>query len=267
VRAGVAIRRCWSARRNKRRPASADPRSLRRVREAIDRWPLERIEQHSGELPGFVGEELRAFTTCGDFEHGFVLAACRRCGEQLRVPFSCKGRGFCPSCLGRRMSEGDALLVDRLLPRCGYRQWVLSFAGNLAVWLGDDGPLLAGVSRCFARAVMSSNHHNLRARIRHDQGQPLPDAPIQVPLFDADGIRPSRAPTSLPPAPASRARIGWAKLLARVFAIDVTVCRRCGGSLRVLAAITDADEIDPHPPRCSAAAPQSHVDQLSSFAE
>ncbi len=63
-----------------------------------------------------------------------------------------------------------------------------------------------------------------------------------MPLFDSDGIRPSGAPTSLPP-PASRARIGWAKLLARVFSIDVTVCRRCGGKLRVLAAITDADEI------------------------
>ena len=96
-----------------------------------------------------------------------------------------------------------------------------------------------------------SNHHDLRARIRPDQGQPLPDAPTHVPLFDTDGIRPSGALTSLPPTPASRARIGWAKLVARVF----------------IAAITDADDIARifhgarPPPR------QSHVDQLCFFAE
>jgi hypothetical protein len=39
------------------------------------------------------------------------------------------------------------------------------------------------------------------------------------------------------------ARPSWARLLARVFSIDITVCRRCGGKLRVIAAITDADEI------------------------
>jgi len=31
--------------------------------------------------------------------------------------------------------------------------------------------------------------------------------------------------------------------LARVFANGVTVCRRCGGALRIVAAVTDADEI------------------------
>jgi hypothetical protein len=65
-------------------------------------------------------------------------------------------------------------------------------------------------------------------------------------LFDATNLRPWQASASqsgnpVPPA-SSSARIGWAKLLATVFAIDVTVCRRCGGALRI-AAITDADEI------------------------
>jgi hypothetical protein len=426
---------------------------------------LERIEQEGGSLPKFVADELEAFVTCGDFEHGFLITACRRCGEQLRVPFSCKGRGFCPSCMGRRMSEGAALLVDRLLPRCGYRQWVLSFGGQVAVRLGYDTALLARVSRCFARAVMGSlrrrtaqhhgsatasglhpgmlvvvqrfrydlglfvhlhalatdgafvesgsesehehegdvtvrwlaapaatehdlaevlstvhrrlgridddddvdpalvgcaqlsldgparvavpsaprplevsafgmslhaasvidgrdrkrlermlrymlrppfahdavralpdgrvrlvfkaptragathvdlspdrflarlvglvppprqhqvryfgvfsNHHALRSRIRVAPSPSCASAldPTQVPLFDATGHGPWQASASHSgthaPAP-TRARIGWAKLLARVFAIDVSLCRRCGGAMRVVAAITDADEI------------------------
>ena len=38
------------------------------------------------------------------------------------VAFSCRGRGFCPSCGGRRMSELAAHLVDRVLPAVPIRQ-------------------------------------------------------------------------------------------------------------------------------------------------
>ncbi len=33
------------------------------------------------------------------------------------VAFSCKRRGFCPSCGARRMVDGAALLVDEVLPK------------------------------------------------------------------------------------------------------------------------------------------------------
>lgn len=68
----------------------------------------------------------------------FVRTVCRQCKDELRVPYSCKSRGICPSCMGRRMAEGAALLVDHVLPAVGYRQWVLSFQGPMAVRLGYD---------------------------------------------------------------------------------------------------------------------------------
>ena len=34
-------------------------------------------------------------------------------------------------------------------------------------------------------------------------------------------------------------RIGWASLLARVFAIDVAVCSKCGGRLKIVEVVTD----------------------------
>ena len=86
---------------------------------------LARLEESGHSLPEFVKRELAEFAGCGDFERGFVQTVCRQCGEELRVPFSCKNRGFCPSCMGRRMAEGAALLVDHVLPAVGYRQWVL----------------------------------------------------------------------------------------------------------------------------------------------
>ena len=56
--------------------------------------------------------------------------------------------------MGRRMAEGAALLVDHVLPAVGYRQWVLSFPGPLAVRLGYDAKLLAALAERLARAVM-----------------------------------------------------------------------------------------------------------------
>ncbi len=90
-------------------------------------------------------DELEAFITCGDFEHGFLVAQCRRCGDSLRVPFACKSRGICPSCMGRRMAETAALLVEHRLPDVPWRQWVLSFEGPMAVRLGYDRRLLGRV--------------------------------------------------------------------------------------------------------------------------
>lgn len=37
--------------------------------------------------------------------------------------------------------------------------------------------------------------------------------------------------------------IRWARLVNRVFAIDITTCPHCGGSLKIIAAITDAPVI------------------------
>ena len=125
---------------------------------------VQRVEQAGGSLPSFVTGELSAFVTCGDFRHGFVLARCRHCAEELRVPFSCKGRGVCPSCIGRRMAEGAALMVDHRLPAVPYRQWVLSFEGSMAVRLGYDSNLLRRVCQRFAHRIMAAlRRHTKRA--------------------------------------------------------------------------------------------------------
>lgn len=52
---------------------------------------------------------------------------CTGCHHEQLVAFSCKRRGFCPSCGARRMAESAALLVDEVLPHAPMRQWVLSF--------------------------------------------------------------------------------------------------------------------------------------------
>ena len=77
-------------------------------------------------LPQFVEREFREFLTCGVFEHGVARFRCEGCAREHLVPFSCKGRAWCPSCGGRRMTERAAHLVDAVLPWVPVRQWVLT---------------------------------------------------------------------------------------------------------------------------------------------
>ena len=51
---------------------------------------------------------------------------------------SCKGRGFCPRCLGRRMTEGARDLVTRVLPHVRVRLWTFSLPFSLRVRLAFD---------------------------------------------------------------------------------------------------------------------------------
>jgi hypothetical protein len=120
-----------------------------------------------------VKAELEGFAECGDFEKGFVRTACRKCGDELLVPFACKGRGCCPSCMGRRMAEGAALFVDHVLPAVGYRQWVLSLPGRTAVRLGYDQALLAKVAEALARAVMQDMRWSVKERHGLGSVEPL----------------------------------------------------------------------------------------------
>jgi hypothetical protein len=74
-------------------------------------------------LPAFVVAEVEAFLRCGILSQGLILAKCRDCGWCRPVAFSCRRRGFCPSCIGRRMCDFATQLVDRVIPRVPVRQW------------------------------------------------------------------------------------------------------------------------------------------------
>ncbi len=115
-------------------------------------------------LPQFVEQEFRQFLTCGVLAHGFARLRCDTCALERLVPFSCKGRGFCPSCGGRRMTERAADLVDRVLPRVPVRQWVLSLPHRLRYLLAWDHGLCRAVLLVFIRALLDLYHRQARQR-------------------------------------------------------------------------------------------------------
>jgi hypothetical protein len=110
-------------------------------------------ETYEAPLPKYVEDEFRGYLRCGDFARGFVHTQCTSCGDSLLVAFSCKRRGACPSCAGRRMAGAAAHLVDAVLPQTPMRQYVLSFPYELSGLAATRAEVLTYLSRVFWEAV------------------------------------------------------------------------------------------------------------------
>ena len=112
------------------------------------------VEAQTGaSLPEFVKEEFDAFLECGILAHGFLRLRCAECAHEKRVAFSCKRRGFCPSCGARRMTETAAHLVDHVIPRVPVRQWVVSFPIPLRMLFAAHPQRLTPVLQVIHRVI------------------------------------------------------------------------------------------------------------------
>ena len=107
------------------------------------------------ELPAFVRREFSEYLKCGRLEHGFLRVRCNDCHAEKLVAFSCKRRGFCPSCGARRMVDTGALLADEVLPRQPVRQWVLSVPFALRFLFAREPEVMGSVLRIVIRAISS----------------------------------------------------------------------------------------------------------------
>ncbi|MBI92615.1 MAG: hypothetical protein CME05_05305 [Gemmatimonadaceae bacterium] len=113
---------------------------------------LAQLQATDRQLPRHVAQEMRAYLECGILAHGFLRVRCEDCGESWIVAFSCKKRGFCPSCMGRRMAVTAARLTKEVLPLVPVRQWVLSSV-EIRYRLAWDGALVSAVLAVFLRVV------------------------------------------------------------------------------------------------------------------
>lgn len=113
-------------------------------------------------LPAFVRREFDKYLACGILSEGFIRLKCSDCNESMVVGYSCKCRGFCPSCAARRMSERSIHLIESVLPWVQVRQWVLSVPFELRYWMAADNTLLKKVNRIVIQEI--DNYVRKRAR-------------------------------------------------------------------------------------------------------
>ena len=120
----------------------------------------------SGVTQRVVVKEFEEYLGCGQLERGCLHLVCRDCGYSDLVAFSCKKRGFCPSCVGRRMADMAVHLEERVLPRVRIRHWICSLPWGLRALLGYDRKLCAEVVSAF----MAEVDRSLRWRAKRELG-------------------------------------------------------------------------------------------------
>ena len=105
------------------------------------------------DLPQFVKDEFDATLECSILAHGFLRLRCGACGYDKLVAFSCKRRGFCPSCRARRMARTAAHLADRVIPHVPVRQWMLALPIPLRLLLAAQPKMVTLKLQVVRRAV------------------------------------------------------------------------------------------------------------------
>lgn len=124
-----------------------------------------RCRPESGVLPRYVERELAAYLRSGILAQGFARVRCQTCRDEIVVAFSCERRGIRPSCTARRMADTAAHLVDRVLPREPYRQWVFTVLKPLRLVLARDPASTNRIGGLVVRAIGA-----WQSRVAHKRG-------------------------------------------------------------------------------------------------
>ena len=103
------------------------------------------LEAQGQNLPRYIQQAFEGLLQSGRLEYGFLRVRCDDCHHERLVAFSCKRRGFCPSCGARRMAESAALLIDEVFPKVPIRQWVLSVPFQLRFLLARHPEMMGQV--------------------------------------------------------------------------------------------------------------------------
>ncbi|MBM4345630.1 MAG: transposase zinc-binding domain-containing protein, partial [Deltaproteobacteria bacterium] len=93
---------------------SAEDRLAGRTRRPRLQRELREANEGRG-LPKFITKAVNAFLDCGVLSKGFCRLYCKSCKTDQLVAFSCKSRGICSSCDGKRMTELAAHLCDSVI--------------------------------------------------------------------------------------------------------------------------------------------------------
>ncbi len=135
-----------------------------------EHWPRfqQQLEQQGKYVPAYVVQEFEEYMTCGCLQHGFFRFQCESCHTEKLLAFSCKRRGFCPSCGARRMADSAAHLVDEVFPERPIRQWVLSFPFQLRFLFATEPQVMTKVLNIVHRVI--SSDYIKRAGLRAKSG-------------------------------------------------------------------------------------------------
>jgi len=112
-----------------------------------------RFEREYGYFRPIVKEVVERYFECGNPRCGFARIRCPDCGEERLLMFSCRARGFCPSCHAKRLEEWGEWMQGELLLDVPHRQVVFTIPKMLRTFFKYKRRLLGDLCRCALRAL------------------------------------------------------------------------------------------------------------------
>ena len=113
-----------------------------------------RFEREYGYLRPVVQEVVDKYLDCGNPKCGFARIRCPDCGTARLLAFSCKVRGFCPSCHAKRIEEWGEWMREELILDTPHRQVVFTIPKMLRIFFKYDRSLLSGLCLCGKEAIL-----------------------------------------------------------------------------------------------------------------
>ena len=93
------------------------------------------------------------FLECGDLQQGFARVRCPDCADEFFVPFSCRGRCFCPSCHEKRALQTAHWVSEEVCAPVPHRQFVFTIPKRLRIYFRFDRRLLGELCRAAWQVV------------------------------------------------------------------------------------------------------------------
>jgi len=88
----------------------------------------EKYQQKYGFFRTEIEKEINKYLECGIPQFGFARIKCQKqgCSEEKILPFSCKGRAMCPSCMQKHMLQQEMFLTEYVLKFIPHRHFVFA---------------------------------------------------------------------------------------------------------------------------------------------
>ena len=97
-----------------------------------------RFERDYGYFRPIVKDVVEKYLDCGNPKCGFARIRCPRCRAEHLLMFSCKTRGFCPSCHAKRLEEWGEWMRETLLRERETMDY-LEFVARVVSHIPDKG--------------------------------------------------------------------------------------------------------------------------------
>ena len=112
-----------------------------------------RFEKDYGYFRPIVQEVVERYLDCGNPRSGFARIRCPDCRAEHLLTFSCKTRGFCPSCHAKRLEEWGEWVRETLLLEVPHRQVVFTIPKTLRIFFKFRRRLLGELCRSAVKTL------------------------------------------------------------------------------------------------------------------